>query len=157
VAAASADTALKRTPLHDRHVAAGAKLVPYAGWEMPVQYDGVKAEHLATRATAGVFDVSHMGEIATSGPEAEAFLQRDDVAPPPGQRGRLLDDAADPALDVPGQDDAHQRSSEIHRRVSGVALIPCTAMETRTTTATVQKMARVSPSLNAPRPMTTDA
>src|SRR6185369_3615382 len=43
---------------------------------MPVQYDGVKAEHLATRATAGVFDVSHMGEIATSGPQAEAFLQR---------------------------------------------------------------------------------
>jgi aminomethyltransferase len=76
VAAASADTALKRTPLHDRHVAAGAKLVPFAGWEMPVQYgDGVKAEHLATRATAGVFDVSHMGEIATSGPQAEAFLQ----------------------------------------------------------------------------------
>jgi aminomethyltransferase len=76
VAAASADTALKRTPLYDRHVAAGAKLVPFAGWEMPVQYDGVKAEHLATRSTAGVFDVSHMGEIATSGPDAEAFLQR---------------------------------------------------------------------------------
>jgi aminomethyltransferase len=76
VAAASADTALKRTPLYDKHVAAGAKLVPFAGWEMPVQYgEGVKAEHLATRATAGVFDVSHMGEIATSGPEAEAFLQ----------------------------------------------------------------------------------
>ncbi|HEV7492320.1 glycine cleavage system aminomethyltransferase GcvT [Baekduia sp.] len=76
MAAASADTALKRTPLYDKHVAAGAKLVPFAGWEMPVQYgDGVKAEHLATRATAGVFDVSHMGEIATSGPEAEAFLQ----------------------------------------------------------------------------------
>jgi aminomethyltransferase len=77
VAAASAETALKRTPLYDRHVAAGAKLVPFAGWEMPVQYaQGVKAEHLATRATAGVFDVSHMGEIATSGPDAEAFLQR---------------------------------------------------------------------------------
>ena len=76
VVAASADTALKRTPLYDRHVAAGAKLVPFAGWEMPVQYTGVKAEHLATRATAGVFDVSHMGEIATSGPDAERFLQR---------------------------------------------------------------------------------
>jgi aminomethyltransferase len=77
VAAASADTALKRTPLYDRHVAAGGKIVPFAGWEMPVQYEGggVKAEHLATRATAGVFDVSHMGEIATSGPQAEAFLQ----------------------------------------------------------------------------------
>jgi aminomethyltransferase len=76
VAAASADTALRRTPLYDRHVAAGAKLVPFAGWEMPVQYAGVKLEHLATRATAGVFDVSHMGEIATSGPDAEIFLQR---------------------------------------------------------------------------------
>jgi aminomethyltransferase len=75
VAAASADIALKRTPLYDRHVAAGAKLVPFAGWEMPVQYEGVTAEHLATRATAGVFDVSHMGEIATCGPQAEAFLQ----------------------------------------------------------------------------------
>jgi aminomethyltransferase len=77
VAAASTEPALKRTPLYDKHVAAGAKLVPFAGWEMPVQYpEGVKAEHLATRATAGVFDVSHMGEIATSGPDAEAFLQR---------------------------------------------------------------------------------
>jgi aminomethyltransferase len=77
VAAASIESALKRTPLYDKHVAAGAKLVPFAGWEMPVQYgQGVKAEHLATRATAGVFDVSHMGEIATSGPDAEAFLQR---------------------------------------------------------------------------------
>jgi aminomethyltransferase len=76
VAAATADTALRRTPLFDKHVAAGAKLVPFAGWEMPVQYEGVKPEHLATRATAGVFDVSHMGEIATSGPDAEAFLQR---------------------------------------------------------------------------------
>jgi aminomethyltransferase len=76
VVAASADTALKRTPLYDRHVAAGAKLVPFAGWEMPVQYTGVKPEHLATRATAGVFDVSHMGEIATSGADAERFLQR---------------------------------------------------------------------------------
>src|SRR6187549_83577 len=74
---AAGTDSLKRTPLYDKHVAAGAKLVPFAGWEMPVQYaEGVKAEHLATRATAGVFDVSHMGEIATSGPDAEAFLQR---------------------------------------------------------------------------------
>ena len=76
MAAASADTALKHTSLYDRHVAAGAKLVPFAGWQMPVQYAGVKPEHLATRATAGIFDVSHMGEIATSGPDAERFLQR---------------------------------------------------------------------------------
>src|SRR3954453_10570265 len=68
--------ALKRTPLHDRHVAAGARLVPFAGWEMPVQYGGIREEHLAVRERAGIFDVSHMGEIETSGPGAEAFLQR---------------------------------------------------------------------------------
>ncbi len=71
-----ATAALKRTPLYERHVAAGAKLVPFAGWEMPVQYEGVRAEHLAVRSTCGVFDVSHMGEVETSGPEAEAVLER---------------------------------------------------------------------------------
>src|ERR1700749_40107 len=72
---AAADT-LKRTPLYDRHVAAGAKLVEFAGWEMPVQYAGIREEHVAVRSHAGVFDVSHMGEIETAGPDAEAFLQR---------------------------------------------------------------------------------
>ena len=67
---------LKRTPLHDRHAAAGARLVPFAGWEMPVQYAGIREEHVAVRTGVGVFDVSHMGEIETSGPDAEAFLQR---------------------------------------------------------------------------------
>jgi aminomethyltransferase len=69
-------TQLRRTPLHDRHAAAGARLVPFAGWEMPVQYAGIREEHIAVRRHAGVFDVSHMGEIETTGPEAEAFLQR---------------------------------------------------------------------------------
>ena len=73
--AVGADT-LKRTPLYDRHVAAGAKLVPFAGWEMPVQYTGIREEHVTVRQRAGIFDVSHMGEIETSGPDAEAFLQR---------------------------------------------------------------------------------
>jgi glycine cleavage system T protein (aminomethyltransferase) len=73
--AAGAQT-LKRTPLYDRHVAAGARLVPFAGWEMPVQYAGIREEHLAVRKSAGVFDVSHMGEVETTGPDAEAFLQR---------------------------------------------------------------------------------
>ena len=67
---------LKRTPLHDRHRGAGARLVPFAGWEMPVQYTGIREEHLAVRSAAGVFDVSHMGEIETSGPDATAYLQR---------------------------------------------------------------------------------
>jgi aminomethyltransferase len=67
---------LKRTPLHDRHVAAGAKLVPFAGWEMPVQYGGIREEHMAVRERAGVFDVSHMGEVETSGPGAQELLQQ---------------------------------------------------------------------------------
>jgi aminomethyltransferase len=71
----AADT-LRRTPLFERHERAGARLVPFAGWEMPVQYEGIRQEHVAVRTSAGVFDVSHMGEIETSGPQAEAFLQR---------------------------------------------------------------------------------
>jgi aminomethyltransferase len=70
------DAALKRTPLYDTHVSAGAKLVPFAGWEMPVQYEGVRQEHVAVRTGCGIFDVSHMGEIETSGPQAQDFLQR---------------------------------------------------------------------------------
>jgi aminomethyltransferase len=71
----AADT-LRRTPLFERHERAGARLVPFAGWEMPVQYEGIRPEHVAVRTHAGVFDVSHMGEIETSGPDAERFLQR---------------------------------------------------------------------------------
>jgi aminomethyltransferase len=67
---------LRRTALFDRHVAAGAKMVDFAGWEMPVQYAGVRQEHMAVREACGIFDVSHMGEIETSGPEALALLQR---------------------------------------------------------------------------------
>jgi glycine cleavage system T protein (aminomethyltransferase) len=66
---------LRRTSLHDRHAAAGAKLVPFAGWDMPVQYEGVRQEHHAVRTGAGVFDVSHMGQIITRGPGALAALQ----------------------------------------------------------------------------------
>jgi aminomethyltransferase len=68
-------TTLLRTPLYDRHVALGARLVPFAGWEMPVQYEGVIPEHRAVRADAGVFDVSHMGEIEVEGPRALELLQ----------------------------------------------------------------------------------
>ncbi|MQA74927.1 MAG: glycine cleavage system aminomethyltransferase GcvT [Solirubrobacterales bacterium] len=71
-----ATAALRRTPLYDRHLAAGARMVDFAGWEMPVQYAGVREEHLAVRAGCGVFDVSHMGEIETSGPGALELLQR---------------------------------------------------------------------------------
>ncbi len=72
----SSTTELRRTPLHDRHVAAGARLVPFAGWEMPVQYAGIREEHLAVRTGAGVFDVSHMGQVETTGPQAFDLLQR---------------------------------------------------------------------------------
>jgi aminomethyltransferase len=66
---------LRRTPLYDRHVALGARMVPFAGWEMPVQYDGVIPEHRAVRGDAGAFDVSHMGEIEVEGPTARDLLQ----------------------------------------------------------------------------------
>jgi aminomethyltransferase len=69
-------TELKRTPLYQAHVEAGAKLVDFAGWEMPVQYEGIRQEHLAVRSGCGVFDVSHMGEIETEGPQAAELLQR---------------------------------------------------------------------------------
>jgi aminomethyltransferase len=72
----SLEQALRRSPLHDRHVAAGAKLIGFAGWEMPVQYTSIKSEHLAVRGGVGVFDVSHMGQIETRGPEATKLLQR---------------------------------------------------------------------------------
>jgi glycine cleavage system T protein (aminomethyltransferase) len=66
---------LLRTPLYERHVALGARMVPFAGWEMPVQYEGVIPEHRAVREDCGVFDVSHMGEFDVEGPTARPLLQ----------------------------------------------------------------------------------
>src|SRR6267142_2987071 len=66
---------LLKTPLHERHVALGARMVPFAGWEMPVQYEGVIQEHRAVRTDAGVFDVAHIGEIEVEGPRAHELLQ----------------------------------------------------------------------------------
>ncbi len=66
---------LLRTPLFERHVSLGARMVPFAGWEMPVQYEGVISEHRAVREDCGVFDVSHMGEIEVEGPQARELLQ----------------------------------------------------------------------------------
>ena len=66
---------LAQTPLHARHVALGARMVPFAGWEMPVQYAGVIAEHRTVRTDCGVFDVSHMGELEVEGPHAHDLLQ----------------------------------------------------------------------------------
>lgn len=66
--------ALRRTPLHAEHVRLGARLVPFAGWEMPVQYKGLVEEHKGVRTNAGLFDVSHMGELELDGPDAGAVI-----------------------------------------------------------------------------------
>ncbi len=66
---------LKRTPLYDEHVKLGAKIVDFAGWEMPIEYSGITPEHIAVRTNCGLFDVSHMGEIFVTGPDAEKYLQ----------------------------------------------------------------------------------
>jgi glycine cleavage system T protein (aminomethyltransferase) len=80
---------LRRTPLHDVHLALGARMVPFAGWEMPVQYASILDEHRTVRAAVGLFDLSHMGEIHVSGAEALAFVRYAVVSDPgtlePGQ------------------------------------------------------------------------
>jgi aminomethyltransferase len=70
------DTSLKRTPLFAAHVKAGARMVPFGGWEMPVQYSGIVEEHRTVRAAVGCFDVSHMGEFEVEGPGVLSALQR---------------------------------------------------------------------------------
>lgn len=72
----NSESPLKRTALFDMHVAVGARMVPFAGYEMPVQYSGIKAEHLHTRAKAGLFDVSHMGQLLVSGADAAVELEK---------------------------------------------------------------------------------
>jgi aminomethyltransferase len=72
----TSESAPQRTPLYERHVAAGGRLVDFAGWQLPVQYSGLMAEHQAVRTAAGLFDVSHMGEFTITGGDAERFLQR---------------------------------------------------------------------------------
>ena len=104
---------LLRTPLHARHVELGARMVPFAGWDMPVQYEGVIQEHKAVRTDAGVFDVSHMGEIEIEGPQATPLLQSllsndlDRIAPGEAQytlltneRGGIIDDLIAYRLDA---------------------------------------------------------
>src|SRR4029453_2282128 len=72
----AADTPLKKTPLHARHRASGAKMVPFGGWDMPGEYSGISAEHMAVRERAGIFDVSHMGQIEIAGKNALDAVQR---------------------------------------------------------------------------------
>src|SRR4029077_8157669 len=68
-------TQLRKTALNSAHRHMGAKMVNFGGWDMPVEYSGIVSEHLATRTTAGLFDVSHMGEIAARGPQALELVQ----------------------------------------------------------------------------------
>jgi aminomethyltransferase len=72
----TAAAGLRKTPLHARHRAANARMVPFAGWDMPVEYSGIVSEHLAVRTRAGIFDVSHMGQIEIAGRDALAAVQR---------------------------------------------------------------------------------
>jgi aminomethyltransferase len=96
---------MKRTPLYAAHAKLGGKLIEFGGWEMPVQYSSITDEHLAVRKAAGLFDISHMGEVLVSGPAAQAFLNRTltndlaKLAPGQGQytlmcneRGGVIDD-----------------------------------------------------------------
>src|SRR5713101_1335373 len=96
---------LLRTPLYDWHAAHAARLVPFGGWEMPVQYTSIMEEHTATRTAAGMFDISHMGRITFEGAGGAAFLHRlltaDVLSLEPGQiryslitneHGGILDD-----------------------------------------------------------------
>ena len=69
------DTSIKYTPLHSLHLELGGKIVPFAGWSMPIQYEGLIQEHLAVRNSCGIFDVSHMGEVEITGKDAESFIQ----------------------------------------------------------------------------------
>ena len=100
------ETALRRTPLYDRHVAAGARIVPFAGWEMPVQYQGIIPEHQAVRTGSGVFDVSHMGQLELRGDGALACAQAmlsndlDRIGPGYAQYSLLLDDDGCPVDDL---------------------------------------------------------
>jgi len=131
-------TGAKHTPLHACHVEAGAKMVDFAGWDMPVQYAGVIEEHRAVRTAAGLFDVSHMGEIRVRGAEAEALLQRltpNDVTKlVPGrahysgfltERGTYVDDlliyrlAADDFLVVVNASNAEKDFAWISERAKG--------------------------------------
>ena len=96
---------MKRTPLYVAHQRLGGKLIEFGGWEMPVQYTSITDEHLAVRKAAGLFDISHMGEVLVSGAGAEAFLNQTltnnlrKLAPGQGQytllcneRGGVIDD-----------------------------------------------------------------
>ncbi|MCE5296113.1 MAG: glycine cleavage system aminomethyltransferase GcvT [Euryarchaeota archaeon] len=96
---------MRRTPLYEEHVSAGARMVDFAGWEMPIQYQGIIDEHMAVRNAAGIFDVSHMGDVLISGPTAKDLLLKlltNDISKLPvskaiyahflNEQGKIMDD-----------------------------------------------------------------
>jgi len=130
------------TPLLDRHEALGARMVPFAGWLMPVQYAGILEEHRAVRSAAGLFDLSHMGELVVEGPDAGAGLARALVSDPPalavgrahysmivGPDGGILDDlivyrlAADRYMVVANASNARVVSDALAERLEGVEAV----------------------------------
>jgi len=105
----------RRTPLYDRHIALGARMIQFAGWIMPVQYSGIINEHMAVRTRAGLFDLGHMGQVDVAGPDAEAFLQyvttNDVSALKPGQAQYSL---------LPNEQGGVVDDIIVYRRPSGV-------------------------------------
>ena len=132
-----AETQLLQSPLHDRHVALGARLAEFGGWEMPIQYDGVVEEHTAVRERVGIFDVSHLGNVEVSGPGAKDFVNRcftndlDRIGPGQAQYTLCCDDATGGVVDDlivyhGSVDDLHlvpnaANAAEVVRRLSGAA------------------------------------
>ncbi len=137
-----ADSALRRTPLHDLHKSLGAKMVPFAGYDMPVQYAaGIMAEHLHTRAKAGLFDVSHMGQARLGGagaaPALEMLVPGDIVGLAPGRMrytlftndsGGILDDlmvtnAGDHLMLIVNASRKHDDTVHMRRHLAGRATL----------------------------------
>ena len=164
------DTALHRTPLHDLHLSLGAKMVPFAGYAMPVQYAGIMAEHLHTRAKAGLFDVSHMGQVRLAGDGAaqalESLVPGDIAALAPGRMrytlftndaGGILDDlmvtqAGDHLFIVVNAARKQHDIAHLRRHLAGKATV--TPLEDRALVAlqgpaAAEVLARVAPAARA--------
>src|SRR4051794_12151831 len=128
---------LRRSPVHDRHVALGARMAEFGGWEMPIQYTGVVEEHLAVREAVGVFDVSHLGNAVVRGPGAKEFVNScltndlDRIGPGQAQYTLCCDDATGGVVDDlivyhGGVEDLHlvpnaANTAEVLRRLLAVA------------------------------------
>src|SRR4051812_6311844 len=133
----TSDAPLRRSPLHDRHVALGARLAEFGGWEMPIQYTGVVEEHLAVRNAVGVFDVSHLGNVDVRGQRAKDFVNEcltndlDRIGPGRAQYTLCCDDATGGVVDdlivyFGADDDLHlvpnaANTPEVVRRLQAVA------------------------------------